>query len=40
MADLAMMEYGAGVRIVLSGDAELERAAKGKGWPIQPAFAR
>lgn len=40
MADFDLMEYGTGARLVLTGDPELERRAREKGWPVQPALAR
>jgi phosphoserine phosphatase len=38
-ADLDLLSYGAGLRVVLSGDKELEAKAKEKGWLIQPSLA-
>lgn len=40
IADFDLLSYGDGLRIVLSGDKELEAKAKEKGWLIQPALAR
>lgn len=40
IADFDLLSYGDGVRIVLSGDKELEVKAKEKGWLIQPTLAR
>jgi phosphoserine phosphatase len=39
-ADLDLMNDGAGVRVVLSGDPALEKAAAERGWVLQPALAR
>ncbi|MBI2789128.1 MAG: hypothetical protein HYX59_10640 [Elusimicrobia bacterium] len=39
-ADLDLMSYGTGLRVVLSGDKELEAKAREKGWLIQPSLAR
>ncbi len=39
-ADLDLMAYGGGVRVILSGDKALEAKAKEKGWLIQPSLAR
>ena len=39
-ADLDLMSYGDGLRVALSGDAELEKAARERGWLIQPTMAR
>ena len=39
-ADVELLSYGEGLRIVLSGDKALEAAAKEKGWLIQPSLAR
>lgn len=39
-ADLELMSDGAGVRIALSGDPALEKAAAEKGWILQPTLAR
>ncbi|UPT74025.1 MAG: hypothetical protein M0D55_19720 [Elusimicrobiota bacterium] len=39
-ADLDLLQYGSGTRIVLSGDKELENRALEYGWLIQPALAR
>lgn len=38
-ADADLMSYGDGLRVILSGDKELEAKAKEKGWLIQPSFA-
>jgi len=38
-ADLDLMSYGDGLRIILSGDKELEAKAREKGWLIQPSLA-
>lgn len=40
IADLELLSYGSGVRVVLSGDKALEAKAKEKGWLIQPTLAR
>jgi phosphoserine phosphatase len=39
-ADLDLLSYGEGVRVILSGDKELEAKAREKGWLIQPSLAR
>lgn len=39
-ADLELMADGAGVRVALSGDPALEKAAVEKGWVLQPSLAR
>lgn len=39
-ADLDLLSYGSGLRVILSGDKELEAKAKEKGWLIQPSLAR
>lgn len=39
-ADADLLSYGTGLRVVLSGDKELEAKAKEKGWLIQPSLAR
>jgi phosphoserine phosphatase len=39
-ADVEMLSYGSGLRLVLSGDKELEGKAKEKGWLIQPSLVR
>jgi phosphoserine phosphatase len=39
-ADLDLLSYGSGVRVVLSGDKALEAKAREKGWLIQPSLAR
>jgi phosphoserine phosphatase len=39
-ADADLMSYGDGLRIILSGDKDLEEKAKEKGWLIQPSLAR
>lgn len=39
-ADLDLMSYGDGLRVILSGDKDLEAKAKEKGWLIQPSLAR
>lgn len=39
-ADLDLLSYGDGVRVVLTGDKELEAKAKEKGWLLQPSLAR
>ncbi len=39
-ADLDLLSYGDGLRVILSGDKELEAKAKEKGWLIQPSLAR
>lgn len=39
-ADLDLLSYGDGLRVVLTGDKELEAKAKEKGWLIQPSLAR
>lgn len=39
-ADLELMTYGGGVRVILSGDKALEAKAREKGWLIQPSLAR
>lgn len=39
-ADLDLMTYGGGVRVILSGDKDLEAKAREKGWLIQPSLAR
>lgn len=39
-ADLDLMMYGSGTRIVLAGDRDLESRALEYGWLIQPALAR
>ena len=39
-ADLDLLSYGDGLRIVLSGDKELEAKAREKDWLIQPSLAR
>ncbi|MDO8757484.1 MAG: hypothetical protein Q7J64_05695 [Elusimicrobiota bacterium] len=39
-ADADLLSYGAGLRVILSGDKELEAKAKEKGWLIQPSLAR
>lgn len=39
-ADLDLMSYGPGVRVILSGDKDLEAKAREKGWLIQPSLAR
>ncbi|MDD5302785.1 MAG: hypothetical protein PHS14_06705, partial [Elusimicrobia bacterium] len=38
-ADVDLMSYGDGLRVILSGDKELEAKAKEKGWLIQPSLA-
>ena len=38
-ADVDLLSYGDGLRVVLSGDKELEAKAKEKGWLIQPSLA-
>lgn len=38
-ADLDLLSYGEGLRIVLSGDKELAAKAKEKGWLLQPSMA-
>lgn len=38
-ADAELMSYGGGLRIVLTGDRELEAKAKEKGWLIQRSLA-
>ncbi|MDP3542837.1 MAG: hypothetical protein Q8T11_10280 [Elusimicrobiota bacterium] len=38
-ADLDLMAYGGGVRVILTGDKALEAKAKEKGWLIQPSLA-
>lgn len=40
IADLELMSDGPGVRIVLSGDPALEKAAVERGWVLQPSLAR
>lgn len=40
VGDLELLSDGTGVRIVLSGDPALEKAAAEKGWIVQPALAR
>lgn len=40
IADLDLLSYGEGLRIVLSGDKELAAKAAEKGWLFQPALAR
>lgn len=40
LADLELLSYGDGLRIILSGDSELEAKAREKGWLIQPSLAR
>lgn len=39
-ADLDLLSYGSGLRVILSGDKELEAKAKEKGWLVQPSLAR
>ncbi len=39
-ADADLLSYGAGLRVILSGDKELELKAKEMGWLIQPSLAR
>lgn len=39
-ADLDLLSYGDGLRVVLSGDKELEAKAREKDWFIQPSLAR
>ncbi|MCM2305052.1 MAG: hypothetical protein NDJ72_10145 [Elusimicrobia bacterium] len=39
-ADLDLMSYGDGLRVILSGDKDLEAKAREKGWLIQPSLAR
>jgi len=39
-ADLELLSFGSGLRVVLTGDKELEAKAKEKGWLIQPSLAR
>ena len=39
-ADVELLSYGDGLRVVLSGDKALEAKAKEKGWLIQPSLAR
>lgn len=39
-ADADLLSYGDGLRVILSGDKELEAKAKEKGWLIQPSLAR
>lgn len=39
IADADLMSYGDGLRIILSGDKEIEAKAKEKGWLIQPSLA-
>ena len=38
-ADADLLSYGNGLRIILSGDKELEAKAKEKGWLLQPSLA-
>ena len=38
-ADIDLLSYGDGLRVILSGDKELEAKAKEKGWLIQPSLA-
>ena len=40
IADLDVLSYGDGLRIILTGDKELEAKAKEKGWLAQPSLAR
>jgi phosphoserine phosphatase len=40
LADLDVLSHGDGLRVVLSGDKELEATAKEKGWLIQPSLVR
>ncbi|MCR4296298.1 MAG: hypothetical protein NUW21_12245 [Elusimicrobia bacterium] len=39
-ADLELLSYGAGVRVILAGDKALEAKAREKGWLVQPSLAR
>jgi phosphoserine phosphatase len=39
-SDLELLQDGEGVRIVLTGDPALEKAAAERGWIVQPALAR
>ncbi|MBI4059838.1 MAG: hypothetical protein HY403_00255 [Elusimicrobia bacterium] len=39
-ADRELLSYGAGLRVVLSGDKELENKAREMGWLVQPSLAR
>ncbi len=39
-ADLELLSYGDGLRIVLTGDADLVSKAREKGWLVQPSPAR
>ncbi len=38
-ADADLLSYGDGLRVILSGDKELEAKAKEKGWLLQPSLA-
>lgn len=38
-ADIDLLSYGDGLRVILSGDKELEAKAKEKGWLLQPSLA-
>lgn len=40
IADLDILSYGDGLRVILSGDKELEAKAKERGWLVQPSLAR
>ena len=39
-ADLDLLSYGDGLRVILSGDKDLEAKAREKDWFIQPSLAR
>jgi phosphoserine phosphatase len=39
-ADADLLSYGDGLRVILSGDKELEAKAKEKGWLLQPSLSR
>ncbi len=40
LADLDVLSYGDGLRVVLDGDAELVKKARERAWLVQPSFAR
>jgi phosphoserine phosphatase len=39
-ADLNLLSYGDGLRVVLDGDPDLVRKARERGWLVQPSLAR